>query len=154
MNLLGLIKDRDKKFSGTFLRWFLSSDIHPNFAILAKSRVLLAASYAAAIKKELIVYLSNEGRDYLRFLETNQVGLMVVTDQLSDMTGEELIKQALKVQPRLRTILLIEDNPNVHPIGKHYKSPIIIAERDMLTDKYAFRAAVLAAIGNARYRSE
>ena len=154
MNLLDLIKDRNKKFSGTFLSWFLSSDVHPSFAILAKSRVLLAASYAATIKKELIIYLSNEGKDFLSFLKTNHVGLVITTDQLSDMTGEEMIKQALKVQPKLRTMLLIEDNPSKLPIEEKYESPVIIAERDLLTEKYAFRAALLAAIGNACYRSD
>jgi len=123
MNLLGLVQERSTKFQSTFQKWFLSSDIHPSIAFLSSSRMLLSSFYAGTIKKELITFLSDSGNSFLDYLDNNQVGLLITTDQLKDIQGEALIKRSLSLQPTLRTILLI-------------------------------RAALLAAIGNAAYRSQ
>ena len=65
-----------------------------------------------------------------------------------------MIKRSLSLQPTLRTILLIQDQPRVNLQSLDYKSPVIVADKDMLTNSYPFRAALLAAIGNAAYRSQ
>jgi len=154
MNLLGLVQERSTKFQSTFQKWFLSSDIHPSIAFLSSSRMLLSSFYAGTIKKELITFLSDSGNSFLDYLDNNQVGLLITTDQLKDIQGEALIKRSLSLQPTLRTILLIQDQPRVNPQSLDYKSPVIVADKDMLTNTYPFRAALLAAIGNAAYRSQ
>ena len=154
MNLLGLVQERSKKFQSTFQKWFLSSDIHPSIAVLSSSRMLLSSFYAGTAKKELITYLSDNGNSFLDYLGNNQVGLLITTDQLQDMQGEALIRRALSLQPSLRTILLIQDQPGIDLEAQNYKSPVIVIDKDMLTNTYPFRAALLAAIGNAAYRSQ
>jgi DNA-binding NarL/FixJ family response regulator len=154
MNLLGLVQERSTKFQSTFRKWFLSSDIHPSIAVLSSSRMLLSSFYAGTAKKELITFLSDNGNSFLDYLGNNQVGLLITTDQLQDMQGEALIKRALSLQPTLRTILLIQDQSRVNPQDLDYKSPVIVADIDMLTNAFPFRAALLAAIGNAAYRSQ
>ena len=154
MNLLGLVQERITKFQSTFRNWFLSSDIHPSIAVLSSSRMLLSSFYAGTAKKELITFLSDNGNSFLDYLGNNQVGLLITTDQLQDMQGEALIQRALSLQPALRTILLIQDQLKVNLQGLDYKSPVIVADIDMLTNAFPFRAALLAAIGNAAYRSQ
>ena len=154
MNLLGLVQERSTKFQSTFRNWFLSSDIHPSIAVLSSSRMLLSSFYAGTAKKELITFLSDNGNSFLDYLGNNQVGLLITTDQLHDMQGEALIQRALSLQPALRTILLIQDQLKVNLQGLDYKSPVIVADIDMLTNAFPFRAALLAAIGNAAYRSQ
>jgi DNA-binding NarL/FixJ family response regulator len=154
MNLLGLVQERSTKFQSTFRKWFLSSDIHPSIAVLSSSRMLLSSFYAGTAKKELITFLSDNGNSFLDYLGNNQVGLLITTDQLQDMQGEALIQRALSLQPALRTILLIQDQLKVNLEGLDYKSPVIVADIDMLTNAFPFRAALLAAIGNAAYRSQ
>ena len=154
MNLLGLVQERSTKFQSTFQNWFLSSDMHPSIAVLSSSRMLLSSFYAGTAKKELITFLSDNGNSFLDYLGNNQVGLVITTDQLQDMQGEALIQRALSLQPALRTILLIQDQLKVNLQGLDYKSPVIVADIDMLTNAFPFRAALLAAIGNAAYRSQ
>ena len=154
MNLLGLVQERSTKFQSTFLKWFLSSDIHPSIAVLSSSRMLLSFFYSATAKKALITYLSDEGQSFLDFLDKNQVGLLITSDQLQDMQGEVLIQKALNIQPSLRTILLLQDQPRINLKDQDYKSPVIVADKDLLTNSFPFRAALLAAIGNAAYRSQ
>ena len=154
MNLLGLVQERSTKFQSTFRNWFLSSDIHPSIAVLSSSGMLLSSFYAGTAKKELITFLSDNGNSFLDYLGNNQVGLLITTDQLQDMQGEALIQRALSLQPALRTILLIQDQLKVNLQGLDYKSPVIVADIDMLTNAFPFRAALLAAIGNAAYRSQ
>ena len=154
MNLLGLVQERSTKFQSTFRNWFLSSDIHPSIAVLSSSRMLLSSFYAGTAKKELITFLSDNGNSFLDYLGNNQAGLLITTDQLQDMQGEALIQRALSLQPALRTILLIQDQLKVNLQGLDYKSPVIVADIDMLTNAFPFRAALLAAIGNAAYRSQ
>jgi DNA-binding NarL/FixJ family response regulator len=154
MNLLGMVQERSTKFQSTFQKWFLSSDIHPSIAVLSSSRMLLSSFYAGTAKKELITFLSDSGNSFLDYLGNNQVGLLITTDQLQDMQGEALIQKALCLQPTLRTILVIQDQPRVNFQGLDYKSPVIVANIDMLTNAFPFRAALLAAIGNAAYRSQ
>jgi len=154
MNLLGLVQERSTKFQSTFRKWFPSSDIHPSIAVLSSSRMLLSSFYAGTAKKELITFLSDNGNSFLDYLGNNQVGLLITTDQLQDMQGEALIQRALSLQPALRTILLIQDQLKVNLEGLDYKSPVIVADIDMLTNAFPFRAALLAAIGNAAYRSQ
>ena len=154
MNLLGLVQERSTKFQSTFRNWFLNSDTHPSIAVLSSSRMLLSSFYAGTAKKELITFLSDNGNSFLDYLGNNQVGLLITTDQLQDMQGEALIQRALSLQPALRTILLIQDQLKVNLQGLDYKSPVIVADIDMLTNAFPFRAALLAAIGNAAYRSQ
>ena len=154
MNLLGLVEERHKKFQAMLQKWFLSSDIHPSIAILSSSRMLLTSMYLASVKKALISYLSDDGTSFLDFLDKNEVGLLITTDRLQDMSGEELIQRALILQPTLRTILLIQDQPSSNLKGQNYKSPVIVANEDILTSAYPFQTALLAAIGNAAYRSQ
>jgi DNA-binding NarL/FixJ family response regulator len=116
--------------------------------------MLLSSFYAGTAKKALITYLSDEGKSFLDFLDKNQVGLLITSDQLQDMQGEELIQRAINIQPSLRTILIIQDQPRANLQSLIYKSPVIVADKDILTNNYPFRAALLAAIGNATYRSQ
>jgi DNA-binding NarL/FixJ family response regulator len=153
MNLLGLVKERSTKFQSTFLKWFLSSDIHPSIAVLSSSRMLLSSFYTATAQKALITYLSDEGKSFLDFLDKTEVGLLITTDQLQDMQGEALIQRALIIQPSLRTILLLQDQPRINLMEEDYKSPVVVADKDLFTDSYTFSAALLAATGNAAYRS-
>jgi DNA-binding NarL/FixJ family response regulator len=154
MNLLKSVQERSTKFQSTFQKWFLGSSIHPSIAVLSSSRMLLSSFYAGTAKKELITFLSDNGNSFLDYLGNNQVGLLITTDQLQDMQGEALIQRALSLQPALRTILLIQDQLKVNLEGLDYKSPVIVADIDMLTNAFPFRAALLAAIGNAAYRSQ
>ena len=153
MNLLELVQERNTRFQSTFQKWFLGSSIHPSIAILSSSRMLLTSLYAATAKKALITYLSDDGKSFLDFLAKNQVGLLITTDQLQDMLGEALIQRGLGMQPSLRTILLLQDQPSGNLKEQDYKSPIIVANEDLLTNTYPFQTALLAAIGNAAYRS-
>lgn len=111
--------------------------------------MLLSSFYSGTIRQKLITYPPDNGNSFLDYLDNNQAGLLITTDQPQGIEGEALIQRGLHMQPTLHTILPIKDQPSVNQQNPDFKIPIIVVDKDMLTNSYPFRAALLAAIGNA-----
>lgn len=153
MNLRPFLDNNLEKYRILFRMWFLSSSIDKSIAIASESKLLLSLLYASFKQKEPITFISSSGNSLLEHLKSHKVGLLLVTEDLDDMSGDHLIEKALTLQSNLRSVLLIESHVLEREPLKDYKSDVIIASRDMLKADFSLRAGVLAALGGARYRS-
>lgn len=153
MDLRPFLSDNLENFRALFQTWFLSANIDKSIAIASESKLVLSTLYASIKRKELITFASTSGSPLLEHLKSHKVGLLLVTEGLEDMSGDQFIETALTLQPDLRSVLLVESHLLEGEPLKIYKSDVIIASRDMLNRDFALRAGVLAALGGARYRS-
>lgn len=153
MDLRPFLSDNLEKFRALFQAWFLSANIDKSIAIASESRLVLSTLYASIKRKELITFASTSGNSLLAHLKSHKVGLLLVTEGLEDMSGDQFIQKALTLQPNLRSVLLVESHLLERQPPKIYNSDVVIASRDMLNTDFSLRAGVLAALGGARYRS-
>lgn len=109
--------------------------------------------YGCFENTELICFADERGSTFLDHLRNRPCGLLLATQSLIDMSGDELIQQSLRIQPSLRSILLVEDQSLADDPSRPYRSDVVVASRDLLKEDQALRSAMLAAIGGASYRS-
>ena len=142
-----------EKFQASFRAWFLSSDLDKSIAIASSCKLTLSLLYGSIKRKDLVTFAATDGASFLEHLRLHRVGFLMVVEDLDDMSGDDLIQEALVVQPNLRSILLVESHVILRQPLKVYESDVVIATSDMLKADFVFRAGVLAAVGGARYRS-
>ncbi len=80
MNLLGLVQEPSKTFQNTFQKWFLSSGVHPSLSSPVQGCYFLPFIQGLSGKK-LITYPPDNGNSFLDYLDNNQAGLLITTDQ-------------------------------------------------------------------------
>jgi DNA-binding NarL/FixJ family response regulator len=153
MSLRPFLGDTIDRFQPLFRAWFLSSGIDKSVAIASESRLLLSTLYGSFQRRDVVSFVGTSGRLFLEHLKSQKVGLLLVTEGLDDMSGDSLIRQALVLQPDLRSVLLIEPYVQAREPLRVYESDVVVASSDMLKPDFALRAGVLAALGGARYRS-
>jgi DNA-binding NarL/FixJ family response regulator len=153
MSLLPFLGQNLERFQVLFRAWFLSSGIDKTVAIAAESRLLVSTIYGSFKRKDVVVLATTNGGDILDFLRTRKIGLLLATEGLDDMSGDLLIEESLKLQPDLRSVLMVDPHILSREPHRVYKSDVVIATCDMLKPDHVLRAGILAALGGARYRS-
>lgn len=153
MTLKPFLDDRFSQFKATFREWFLSSNLDKSVAIVSESRLIISLVYGLFQNKDLIVFASTEGSEFLKFISTNNVGLLCVTEMLADMRGDDLIMQSKQFFPKMASILLVEGSQLANTVDLRFKSPVVVAVDDMLKSDNALRRGFLCAVGGASYKS-
>lgn len=152
-DLCDYLDDRFDVFVGTFAQWFLSGNQVKSIAFASQSRLLLVFFYACIKKKSLIKSLTDSGKDILQAASKNRIGLLLCTEDLVDMSGDELITKIRKKDRETRCILLIQDATLINDPYRVYCAPVVVATKDIGEKEMPLRQALLAAIGHTTYRS-
>jgi DNA-binding NarL/FixJ family response regulator len=136
-------------------KWYLASGLDTSVILAMRSRLLLYHFWntIGTSRQKDIHGCCTTGTEALDRLRTRKIGIIIATESLEDMSGDEFLQQALEIQPDLATLLFVEDHDLSYQPSSGYKSNVIVATRDLCTAKVEFRTAFFAAIGRARYRT-
>jgi len=153
MSLKPFLDNRFTTVSATIRKWFLSSNLDKSVGVVSESRLLIALLYGSFSNKNNFSFAATHGKELLDYLANKKLGMIMVAERLADMSGDELIMQARQMQPSLASVLFVDELTSVAEPCKLYKSPVIVASKDMLREDQALRRAMLCAIGGTTYRS-
>jgi DNA-binding NarL/FixJ family response regulator len=139
------------KFQGRFLLACLSSCFEPTVVYASGSQFQLANLYRAmGANRGDCLGACTTGAATLELLCRVKPNLLVMCDDLLDMTIGSLMEQAKKLQPAIRTIVIIS---NINQFWDDSKSPIIVADQDLLAHAETFTLVAMAVATNTTYRS-
>jgi DNA-binding NarL/FixJ family response regulator len=117
-------------FQGRFLLACLSSGFEPTVVYAAGSQLQLANLYhAMGANRGDCLGACTTGAAALEHLGRVKPNLLLMCDDLLDMTIVSLMDQAKELQPAIRTIAIIS---NINQFNDPSKSPIIVADQDLL----------------------
>ena len=154
MSLKPFLDNRFSQYKATFREWFFSSRLDKSVAIVSESRLIISLVYGLFQNKNLVVFASTKGGDFLKFISTNNVGFLCATEMLADMRGDDLIMQSKQFCPKMGSILLVEGPQQLaNTVDLRFKSPVVVAVDDMLKADNALRRGFLSAVGGTCYRS-
>jgi DNA-binding NarL/FixJ family response regulator len=152
-DLLEYVEKRLGSFTSTFAEWFLSGNQVKSIAFASQSKLLLVYFYSTIKRKSLVTSLADCGQDVLQSADKRRIGLLICTEDLVDMSGDELIDRMRKKDPETRCILVVQDATLDKNPYRIYNAPVVVASKDIGTKEIPLRQALLAAIGQTTYRS-
>lgn len=122
-------------------------------AIAMKGRFLLRALCESISDRRLIGCAITEEEGCLAYLKRDTYDLLLCTDHLESGNGFELTRQAKKLYPDLKVVMLALGD--VIP-AEYEHAPwleAVVAEADIVDDQRPLQAAVIAVMGHHSYRS-
>jgi DNA-binding NarL/FixJ family response regulator len=134
----------------------ISAGVEPIIILASKNRFTLSLLYTSSIRKKQIHGCFTTGQGALEWLKSNRAGILITTIDLEDgdNSGDDLVHRARLLQPSLRCVLIV-DHDHYHPeSASTWRSPVIVAAKDIGDETQAWNMALLAAIGDATYRSK
>ena len=136
-------------------KWYLASGLDTSVILAMRSRLLLYHTWntIGTSRQKDIHGCFTTGAEALEKLRSRRVGIVLATESLEDMSGDEFLQQALAIQADLATLLFVEDHDLRYQPSSGYRSNVIVATKDLCTAEVEFRTAFFAAIGRARYRT-
>ncbi len=138
-------------FQGRFLLACLSSGFEPTVVYAAGSQLQLANLYRAmGANRGDCLGACTTGAAALEHLSCVKPNILLMCDDLPDMTIGSLMDQAKELQPAIRTIAIIS---NINQFHDYSKSPIIVADQDLLVHAETVTLMTMAVATNTTYHS-
>jgi len=141
----------------TGLNWILRGDIKRNMILASKNRLWLGTMYKAIpLRRRIVAGCYTTGAEAIAKIGESQIGLLLCTIDLEDGDGigDLILSQAKQLQPTLRCALIVDHDRYTQAEAARWKTPVIIASRDLGEKEPAWNMAQLAAIANTSYRSK
>ena len=153
MDLLESVLHKNARFARLFGLWFLSSQLDKSIAFTFRSRLVLASMLTAFKRKHLVVALVDTGEEIQALCRRRRLGLLVCSEDLVDMRGDDLITSLREISPETRSILIVPSNHHRHERFCSYDSDVVVAEDDIGHPESPLRRGLLAALTGTAYRS-
>jgi DNA-binding NarL/FixJ family response regulator len=139
------------KFQGRFLLACLSSGFEPTVVYAAGSQLQLANLYRAmGSNRGDCLGACTTGAAALEHLGRVKPNVLLMCDDLPDMSLGSLVDQAKKLQPAIRTIAILS---KIHKFYNDIQSPIIVADQDLLVHPDTVTLMTMAVATNTSYHS-
>jgi CheY-like chemotaxis protein len=138
-------------FQGRFLMACLSSGFEPTVVYAAGSQLQLTNLYRAmGANRGDCLGACTTGAAALEHLCRVKPNLLVMCDDLPDMTLGSLVDQARKLRPAIRTIAILS---RIHKFHHDIHSPIIVADQDLLVHAETVTLMTMAVATNTSYHN-
>ena len=138
-------------FQGRYLLACLSSGFEPTVVYAAGSQLQLTNLYRAmGANRGHCLGACTTGAAALEHLCSVKPNLLLMCDDLLDMTLGSLVEQAKKLQPAIRTIAIIS---RIDKFCDDIKSPIVVADQDLLVHAETVTLMAMAVATNTTYHS-
>ena len=139
------------KFQGRFLLACLSSGFEPTVVYAAGSQLQLANLYRAmGSNRGDCLGACTTGAAALEHLGRVKPNILLMCDDLPDMTLGSLVDQAKQLQPAIRTIAILS---RIDKFYNDIQSPIIVADQDLLIHPETVTLMTMAVATNTSYHS-
>tara|TARA_Y100000991_G_scaffold22808_1_gene14635 strand:+ start:203 stop:889 length:687 start_codon:yes stop_codon:yes gene_type:complete len=131
----------------------LSVSVHGKIALAMKGRFFLRCFCESFEKHSLIGCAVTDSESCLRYLNQHDFQLLICTDFLETGNGFELVREARKLQPQLKTVVLALGDIIPVEFSSAEWLQAVVAEADFIDDQKPLEAAIIAVMGNHAYRS-
>ena len=104
MDLLPTFRGATRRYSSA-ASWVLSSDIRLKAGCASAHRLMLMGMYNMAISKSRLAFMVTTEQEALEGLAILRPGLLIITQQLEQGSGQSVVEQARSLVCDVRTIL-------------------------------------------------
>jgi len=137
-------------FESRFRLAYLSANFEPTIVYAANSKFLLASLYRGMPVKRHCIGCATTGRHVLELVSRFMPNIITLVDDLPDCSTPEVIDQAKKFNPAIRSVAIVTNLDSFCGIPN---CPIVLAEGDMLIHPEIMNLATMAIISNTSYLS-
>ena len=139
------------KFQPRFLLACLSTGFKPT-VIYASSRQLQLVNFYRAMggNDRDCLGVCTTGASVLELLAREKPGLLVIVDDLPDISPDELVRQVRTIDPAVRTVVFITGLAGLNPAAVN---PILVADHDLFAQPDTITLMSMAVVSNTSYYS-
>ena len=139
------------RFQARFLSACLSSGFEPTVVYAAAAQLQLVNLYRAmGPKRNDCLGACTTGAAAIELVARTKPAILLMVDDLPDYSLVDLISQARKVHPRLRTLAFVT---KLDAFDSGAGLPIIVADQDLLVHPQALTLMSMAVVTNTKYHS-
>lgn len=131
----------------------LSVSVDGKIALAMKGRFFLRCFCENFENHNLIGCAVTDAQSCLRYLKEQDFQLLICTDFLESGNGFDLVREARKLQPSLKTVVLALGDVIPVEFSDADWLQAVVAEADFIDDQKPLEAAIIAVMGNHGYRS-
>ena len=113
--------------------WVLSSEIRLQAGCAAACRLTLLGFYNMALSRQRLAFMVTTQADALAGLVRTRPGLLIVTNQLEEGSGLELVAAARDLVDDIRTILIVDPRLDDLVAAGRSNADAVLAETDLFT---------------------
>ena len=88
------------------------------------------------------------GTSVLEILAREKPGLLIIVDDLPDISPGELVRQVRSIQPAIRTVVFITSLAGLNPAAVN---PILVADHDLIAHPDTITLMSMAVVSNTSY---
>jgi DNA-binding NarL/FixJ family response regulator len=152
MDLLPTFRGATRRYSSA-ASWVLSSDIRLEAGCASAHRLMLMGMYNIAISKSRLAFMVTTEQEALEGLAIRRPGLLIITQQLEQGSGQSVVEQARSLVSDVRTILIM-DGPNDDLVAAGRSSAdAVLLEADCFGHQKPIVSLTRALSIGQRYRS-
>jgi two-component system response regulator FimZ (fimbrial Z protein)/two-component system response regulator EvgA len=139
------------RFQPRFLLACLSTGFEPT-VIYASSRQLQLVNFYRAMGGSYrdCLGVCTTGASVLELLAWQKPGLLIIVDDLPDISPDELVRQVRTIDPAIRTVVFITSLAALDPATVH---PILVADHDLVVHPDTLTLMSMAVVSNTSYYS-
>jgi DNA-binding NarL/FixJ family response regulator len=139
------------RFQARFILACLSTGFSPTVIYASSWQLQLVNFYRAmAGNYRDCLGVCTTGASILELLAREKPGLLMIVDDLPDISPDELVRQVRTIQPAIRTVLFITSLIALDPATV---IPIIVADHDLLAHPDTITLMSMAVVSNTSYFS-
>lgn len=113
--------------------WVLSSEIRLQAGCASAGRLTLLGFYKMALSRQRLAFMCTTQADALAGLARTRPGLLIVTNQLEQGSGLELVAAARDLVDDIRTILIVDPRLDDLVAAGRSSADAVLAETDLFT---------------------
>jgi len=152
MNLLPRISKTKPHFSDA-ISWLLTSDIQLKVGIVSCRRLLLFAVYHLIPRKVHVAFMSTDSASALDEIRQQRPGVLIVTPDLEQGYGIELVEQAHRLLSNLCSILIVDSIRDDLNSAFHSCATCVITEQEIFAEDNCQDALIMSLARGRVYRS-
>jgi len=139
------------QFQPRFLLACLSTGFSPT-VIYASSKQLQLVNFYRAMGGNYrdCLGVCTTGTSVLELLAREKPGLLIIVDDLPDISPNELVRQVRTIQPAIRTVVFITSLAGLNPAAVN---PILVADHDLFAHPDTITLMSMAVVSNTSYYS-
>ena len=142
-----------KKLHPDWPAWLFTSDITPRAGFACRNRLLMLGFFHAVIHPSRVAFMVTTMEEALQQLARERPGILVVTSELEEGSGLELIGRARSVVDSIRTVLIVDGEYDNSVIAGLSTADAVVDQIDCGSTPLPWPTLVRRLALNQRYRS-
>lgn len=133
--------------------WVLSSDIRLQAGFVSARRLMMMGLYNMAISKSRWAFMVTTEREAMEEMAIRRPGLLIVSEQLEQGSGQAVVEQARSLVSDIRTILILDGPSDDLVAAGRSSADAVVLEADCFGPDQPLVALIRTLAMGQRYRS-